>query len=190
MNKLFFACGMVFLGLTTTPQTDNSNEELDDQFLHEVLFSVENEDATVPVTIEQVFFPSLEMTPDNLDIHSIQYLEIEDEIELGFNTQEYLPEDFDPNMVYVDLKRVTYLKDTDEELEMVAKDFLPETFDAYAPPADFRNISYMEEEDLALGFDTMPYLPKRFDAHEIEFDLDSIEYIEEDINLDYSTAVY
>ena len=190
MNKLLFACGMVFLGLTTTPQTNNSHEEFDDPYLHKPLFSVDNEAATVPVTNERVFFPTLEMAPDNLDIHSIEYLEIEEEIVLGFNTQEYLPEDFDPNMVYVDLKRVTYLKDTDEELEMVAKDFLPETFDAYAPPADFRNISYIEEEDLALGFDTTPYLPKRFDAHEIEFDLDSIEYIEEDINLDFSTAVY
>lgn len=190
MNKLLFACGMVFLGLTTTPQTNNSHEEFDDPYLHKPLFSLDNEDNTVLVTNEHVFFPSLEMAPDNFDIHSIEYLEIEDEIELGFNTEDYLPEDFDPNMVYVDLKSVSYIKDTDEELEMVAKDLLPETFDAYAPPADFRNISYMEEEDLALGFDTEPYLPKRFDVYEIEFDLDSIEYIEEDINLDFSTAVY
>ena len=42
----------------------------------------------------------------HFDISSIEYIEEED-FDLGFNTSEYLPEDFDPYQYYFDLNSIS-----------------------------------------------------------------------------------
>lgn len=98
------------------------------------------------------------------DVNTVEYIEEEIEIDLGFNTADYLPEGFDPYKIYVDLNAIVYL---DEEIELsnITK-LLPANFDAYAVPSDVQSISYKEEiETVQLGFDTNRYLPKEFNAY-------------------------
>lgn len=178
---------MVFLGITSTPQSPDSSP------LH-----AENE--LTPVTLK------VRMNHDNvsswicegtasetdLEIASIAYEVIEESIDLGFDTRAYLPKNFDPYEVYVDLNAITYIEEDTEETVTASKWLLPEGFDPYGAPEDFMDISYMEEEDLELGFDTRAWLPEGFNAYEKqELDLDTIVYIEEEeIDLGFDTTLY
>ncbi len=104
------------------------------------------------------------MDCDPLDLNSITYIEEENEFELGFNTEDYLPLDFDPTEVYVNLNAIQFIEEDEQVLEFGAN--LPHDFDAYAFPTYFRNIDYIEQaDDICLGFDTSDYLPEGFDAH-------------------------
>ena len=106
----------------------------------------------------------------NLDLNEIVYIEEEPQIELGFDTAEYLPEGFDPYKLYVDLNAVEYVEEQEEiELGFNVADYLPANFDPYADPLDIESINYMEEEEqIELGFDTAAYLPANFDPYSRE----------------------
>ena len=82
-------------------------------------------------------------TPCLLD--SIVYLEEEAVIDLGFDTADYLPEDFDPHKFYFDLNSVVFLEN---ESEMISSAYLPADFNPYAPPVNFMDISYIDPNDL------------------------------------------
>jgi len=99
------------------------------------------------------------------DINSITYIEEEVEIELGFDTADYLPEGFDPYTVYFDLNSVSYMEEDDlPELEEL-KVYLPDGFDAYADPGSVEGINYMDSSDeIELDFETAEYLPEDFDV--------------------------
>ncbi len=104
------------------------------------------------------------MDSDPLDLNSITYIEEENEFELGFNTEDYLPLDFDPAEVYVNLTEIQFVEEDELVLDFGA--YLPHDFDAYAYPADFRSIDYIDPtDDICLGFETSDYLPEGFDAH-------------------------
>ncbi len=98
------------------------------------------------------------------DINTIEYIEEEDEIDLGFDVADYLPEGFDPYKMYVDLNAIDYIE---EEIEIA--DFsqhLPEGFDAYAFPTDVQSINYIDENDsFSVDFDTKKHLPEGFNAY-------------------------
>jgi len=101
---------------------------------------------------------------DKFDINSIVYIEEELDFDLGFNTSDYLPEDFDPYKHYLDLNAISYLEDV-----YVYFDFgknLPRDFDVYANPTDFRNVSYIDPMDEAqLELDTVEHLPADFNPY-------------------------
>lgn len=101
------------------------------------------------------------------DINSITYIEEEIEIDLGFDTADYLPEGFDPYTVYFDLNSVSYMEDEElpklEELRI----YLPAGFDAYANPSSVEGINYMDSSDeIEMDFDTAEYLPENFNVYQ------------------------
>ena len=106
---------------------------------------------------------------ESLDLNSITYIEDENEFDLGFDTEEYLPVDFDPYSVYVDLNSIEFIHEEMEVLDYSA--YLPTGFDAYAFPSYFRSIDYVDPTDeFTLDIDTAEYLPEGFDPYEKESD--------------------
>ena len=98
------------------------------------------------------------------DINTVEYIEEEIEIDLGFDTADYLPEGFDPHKIYFDLNTVEYIEE-EIELSDLTK-YLPEGFDAYAFPTDVQSINYIDESDsFTLDFDTKKYLPEGFNPY-------------------------
>lgn len=193
MNKLLILCGMVFLGITSTPQEDNSNDFNGNNELSAIHFTAYQEDLETDLVFLNTFSTNVTAESGTLSVATIPYAELEDEIDLGFDTDEYLPDNFDPNLAYGSLKELPYFKVAEEmDMEVDTKEFLPANFNAYAIPENFMNISFIEgEEKVDLGFDTKPYLPVGFDAYEQELDLDSILFIdEEDLKYGYDTSKY
>ncbi|MBG47300.1 MAG: hypothetical protein CML05_03310 [Pseudozobellia sp.] len=102
---------------------------------------------------------------DELVISSIDYIEEDTDFELGFDTAEYLPEDFDPYKMYVDLKSVVYIEE-EEALKLNTKKHLPKEFDAYAFPSNVFDFNYIDANDeISLNFDTQEHLPEGFNPY-------------------------
>lgn len=101
---------------------------------------------------------------ENFDINTVEYIEEEPEIVLGFDVADYLPEGFDPYKMYVDLNAVEYIE---EEIKISdLSKHLPKGFDAYAYPTDVQSINYIDENDsFTLDFDTKKYLPEGFNPY-------------------------
>ena len=197
MNKLLILCGLAVVSTTFTPEAVKSPAACDPLPLEAENLNAE---PMVQATTKIVFWDSPESVnfrnPTDraaLDLKSIPYLEEEDSIDLGFDTDLYLPSGFDPYKTYFDYDAVVYIEAEDDNLDMDTASYLPEGFNPYAAPDDFMSISYMEDEaDEDLGFDTAPYLPAGFDAYEKQLDLKSIVYLEEneDFVLGFDTAAY
>lgn len=102
---------------------------------------------------------------DIFDINTVEYIEDEVEINLGFDTADYLPEGFDPYKVYVDLNAIEYVEEEEMTTSNLSK-YLPKNFDAYANPTDVQSISYIADNDsVELNFETKKHLPKGFNAY-------------------------
>ncbi|GGD54442.1 hypothetical protein [Muriicola marianensis] len=193
MNKLFILCGMVFLGITSTPQSPETIESESFETLSPVtLKATWKQDQVGHLNLKSKVCEETVYAED-LDVASILYEEDEEPIELGFDTREYLPENFNPYVTYVDFSAIPYIEGEEEEVfpgTLMA--LLPEGFNAYAAPVDVMNVSYIEEEDLDLGFDTSEWLPEGFDPYFRDLDLDTIVYIEEgeDLDLGFDTSLY
>ena len=98
------------------------------------------------------------------DINSIEYIEEEAEIDLGFDVADYLPEGFDPYKMYVDLNTIEYIEEETEfpDLSM----HLPANFDVYAYPQDVQSVNYIDESDeVKLDFDSKKHLPEGFNPY-------------------------
>ena len=110
---------------------------------------------------------------DKFDINSIVYIEEEMDYDLGFNTSDYLPEDFDPYNHYLDLNSISYLEDVYVYIDFEKN--LPKDFNVYANPKDFRNVSYIDPTDEAqLELDTEEYLPAGFNPYSRTLETDNI----------------
>lgn len=98
------------------------------------------------------------------DINSVEYIEDEAEIELGFDVTDYLPEGFDPYKMYVDLNAIEYVQ---EEIEISDLSMhLPVDFDVYAYPQDVQSINYIDENDsFTIDFDSKKQLPEGFNPY-------------------------
>lgn len=194
MNKIVVLCGLVMLGITTTPQENNIPENCDNEAELTNVMLVEQSTNPLHTKLENSIWDApklvtrVEAVSSELDINEIEYIEEQQDFELGFDTKEYLPKDFDPNTAYFDLNSVTYLEESSTDLGFDSAAYLPDNFDPYAYPQHISGFNYIEEEDLFLGFDTASYLPVHFDAHEFYFDLDSVEYIEEEEEIDFELA--
>ena len=98
------------------------------------------------------------------DLSTIEYIEEDEEIDLGFDTADYLPDGFNPYEIYVDLNAMEYIEEDITISDVSA--FLPENFDAYAYPTDVQSINYIDENDLIeINLDTENYLPEGFNAY-------------------------
>ena len=101
---------------------------------------------------------------DDLDLNSITYIEDENEFDLGFNTEDYLPLDFNPYQVYVDLDAIQFIEEENVVIDL--GEYLPHDFDAFAYPMDFRTIDYVDPTDeVCLDFDSKENLPDGFDPY-------------------------
>ncbi len=101
--------------------------------------------ALVVAVCQGVFANNTPKSIEDFDINTIEYIEEEVEIDLGFNTADYLPEDFDANTFYFDINSVVYINDTLEEEDFSA--YLPEGFNAYAYAKDVQSINYIDIAD-------------------------------------------
>ena len=69
---------------------------------------------------------------EDFDISSVEFVEEELEWELGFDTAQYLPENFDPYSGIISVKAINFIKDCDEvELGFETDGYLPQGFDPY-----------------------------------------------------------
>lgn len=101
---------------------------------------------------------------DERVINSITYIEDDVDFELGFDTADYLPEDFDPYEIYVNLDAIVFIENEVAD-DVKTKRHLPANFDAYAYPTDVAAFNYIDQNDnVELDFDTQAYLPEGFDA--------------------------
>ncbi|GMN11228.1 hypothetical protein MTsPCn9_20670 [Croceitalea sp. MTPC9] len=77
---------------------------------------------------------SAKSTPSNIeefDVSSIKFIEEEQQIDLGFDTKEYLPEDFDPYQEEVSVNGINFMEEENIDLGFDTSEFLPEDFNPY-----------------------------------------------------------
>ena len=68
----------------------------------------------------------------HFDVNSLVFIEEENDLGLGFDTAEYLPENFDPYSGHISLKAINYIDGSDEiELGFDTSEYLLEGFDPY-----------------------------------------------------------
>jgi len=109
---------------------------------------------------------------NQFDLSSIEYIE-EENFDLGFNTSEYLPEDFDPYTYYMNLDSIAYVEEV--AVNINSEKNLPKDFNVYANPKNFRNISYIDPTDeTRLELDTEEYLPADFNPYSRTSETDNI----------------
>lgn len=102
---------------------------------------------------------------DELVLDSVDYIEEEADFDLGFDTSDYLPEDFNPYKMYVDLQSVDYIEE-EETLKFDTSKYLPENFDAFAFPTHVEDFNYIDSlDEVKLNFDTEKHLPEGFDPY-------------------------
>lgn len=93
--------------------------------------------------------PYLAWYTDFYFIEEIEYLDDNEEIDLGFDTADYLPNDFDPYKgMELDLSEIDYIE-LEEEIvfDFDTKEYLPVDFNPYANPTlDLNSIFYLEDE--------------------------------------------
>ena len=118
---------------------------------------------------------ALALNTEIWDLDDIVFAESDEQIDLGFDTAQYLPVDFDAHKgMVLALNEIEFVEIEKEiELGFDTAQHLPAGFNAYAgmhldldaafgalEPEDIRY--FMEEEDIDLGFDTRKYLPEGF----------------------------
>ncbi|WP_276165506.1 hypothetical protein [Zobellia alginiliquefaciens] len=102
---------------------------------------------------------------DDTVIHSINYIEEDTDFDLGFDTADYLPEDFDANEIYVNLDAIDFIE-SDAKVILSTTKYLPEDFNAYAFPKNVEGFNYIDENDeVSLDFDTKKHLPSGYNPY-------------------------
>ena len=67
------------------------------------------------------------------DISTIEYIEDEVTLDLGFDTAEYLPEGFDAYAAPTDVQSINFIDENDDlEINFNTKEHLPEGFNAFS----------------------------------------------------------
>ena len=158
MNKIVAICGMIMLGTTATPNYQESYME-----------TLPTHEVTGVAALANTTDKNCITCHDSLDLNKIVFLEADASFDLGFNTADYLPADFNPYEMYVDLDAITYLEREDDEADLGFDTayWLPAGFDPYAAPTDIDGFSFMEDETSLIfpELDTKAYLPKNFDPY-------------------------
>ncbi|MFP2997100.1 hypothetical protein ABN763_14380 [Spongiivirga sp. MCCC 1A20706] len=101
-------------------------------------------------------------------VEPVIYIEQEEEIELGFDTAEYLPVGFDPYAESGQLTEdeVDALFEEEIELGFDTAEYLPADFDPYQEVLTDEEIDALFEEEITIEFNTRDYLPKDFNPYE------------------------
>ncbi len=124
---------------------------------------------SVFATVQNSFANEVNTDEVEFNLNSIIYIEEEEKIELGFNTDEYLPENFNPYTSYINLEDVIFIENEpvlSKRMQRKLKRKLPKGFDAYADPSGISGINYIDENDtIVLDFDTHDFLPEGFNAY-------------------------
>jgi len=154
MIKLAFIFSMLFAVSSTTITNENS-----DNLISECEFSLLE---------ASLFTNTSEVMPTELDWNTIEVFEIEEDVNLEFNSKDYLPEGFNPLKGFHDLNWSTIeLFEIEEEADLGfdTKDYLPENFNPLKGlhDLDLNTIVLFEiEEEVEIDFNTNTYLPKGF----------------------------
>lgn len=75
--------------------------------------------------------PTTEGVAKQFDIHSIEFIETSKDFDLGFDTDKYLPEGFNPFADRVSVESLNYIEEEQIELGFDTAEYLPEGFDPY-----------------------------------------------------------
>lgn len=187
MNKLVMILGALLL--SNSPIVTAKEKPIVQPEMQEIAY-VAHDHSKVNLNYTLKSKPTYKTDSYNLDIQAIIYVEVEEE-DLGFNTADYLPANFNPHQKYVNLERMVLMELPEEtELDFDSLKYLPSNFNPYAAPTDVHGINYMEIEE-PLDFETAPYLPKGFNPYGSFIALDSFNYIEvEEIALGYDAERY
>ncbi len=79
-----------------------------------------------------VFAMDSDKEKEELDLNTIEVVEEEPDFDLGFDTAEYLPADFDAYAYPTDVQSINYIDPNDSfELDFDTSKYLPEGFDPY-----------------------------------------------------------
>ncbi|MEE9362765.1 MAG: hypothetical protein V3U92_09220 [Cellulophaga sp.] len=102
---------------------------------------------------------------EEFDINSVDYVEEELEVSLGFDAADYLPEGFNPYEIYFDINSLEFIED--EKIDTLnLGEYLPKGFDAYANPTDAMSVNYINEDDtIELDFDSKQNLSNNFNPY-------------------------
>ena len=110
-----------------------------------------------------------EKSKEELLVDNIVFIEVEEDIDLGFDTAYYLPIGFDAYAgMELNFDEIEFIEVEDEiDLGFDTAYYLPIGFDAYVGmELDIDKINYIEtEEEIDLGFDTAEYLPTGFNPY-------------------------
>lgn len=113
--------------------------------------------------------PDCKTNCEQLPIEDITYIEPTDDVELGFDTSEYLPKGFDAYKgMDTDVEEIVFIEKEEEiDLGFNTAKYLPIGFDAYSGmEIDLNEVIYIEEEEaIELDFNVLNYLPKNFNAY-------------------------
>lgn len=111
MNKLLI-CGLALLGSVTTLLEVNPNA------------NQRSEETTAKVG---------PMAPDEFDLSEVVFLKEDQEVDMGYDVQHYLPEGFDPYADPADPMNVGFIDPQDDNVVVEgAEAYLPKDFDPYA----------------------------------------------------------
>ena len=186
MNKLLLIYGCLFMGSSPIAEAQKSTVPVI-QASQETNRSFENNFTALTITIEanvvaEAPFYVLryeDSWPYELDLNEIEFIEEEAEVDLGFETTDYLPEGFNPYENFFDLNSIIYIEDEIEtDLGFDTLEYLPENFNAYSSNFDINSINYIEDEEVVLDFNTTDYLPKGFNPYKTYFNINTVEYVE------------
>ena len=139
MNLILLFSGLLLLGSDTTPYYPINHTSESDVIVESTSFLITNQ-ALVETWRENENPWGLERGRSaedfrEPDLSEINFIEEEEDFDLGFDTKPYLPENFDPYSVPVDPMSVSYIEDdeTDLDPDIDTSLFLPVGFDPYAP---------------------------------------------------------
>ena len=112
--------------------------------------------------------PDCKTNCEPLPIDDITYIEPTEDVELDFDTAQYLPEGFDAYKgMGADVTNILFIENEEEiNLGFNTAMYLPIGFDAFTGmEIDLDTIQYIEEEEaFELDFNVQNYLPENFNA--------------------------
>ncbi|WP_027076701.1 hypothetical protein [Maribacter antarcticus] len=113
-------------------------------------------------------YPQYQTQNNHINIYDIDLIEVEEELELGFDTAPYLPEGFNAYAGMETTLDNLGLVEIEENIDLGfnTKEYLPEGFNPYQGMifAIEDIVVIEEEEEFILDFNTKKYLPNSFNA--------------------------
>lgn len=113
--------------------------------------------------------PDCKTNCERLPIDGIIYIEPTEDVELDFDTTQYLPDGFDAYKgMDANLSEVVFIEKEEEiDLGFNTMAYLPTDFNAYkGMELNLDEVIFIEEEEaIELDFNVQNYLPKNFNAY-------------------------